>query len=601
MSKFGMRDGCFMTMTVKNNAAVMYALNQLGRNDSDLAKQLKKVASGMRINGAADDASGYAISMRLRSLEGAYGQDIQNAQTGANLVAVAEGGIQSVVDNLRTMKEMMLNARNDTNTDVDRETIQKEFEKRIETITDIAAETNYNGKLLLNGQYSSPREYEETKIIEIVTPKTIHIGPPSVTVVPESSPTGDPVYGITQDNKIEHLADNFAPANGGTALRNNQSVRGKTCSQAYDSSEAKVQIKIDFSGATVDGNPAEYPSDFDGQGFAVLCNGCPQYINIKFDANTTASTYNPHPNVRADGDYSGDWAREYVIGIKGVSDEASLEEAVFNGIKNAANRVDLWKNYVSEDQTKKINGADFSIDAYLAAAVDTDDSISVDPEHNLRIAKNPSGDGYIFERDRGPTIGIFDEGIYLTKTTTTPGTEGVPSEGTTIVDEGYDTTILETSYKTLTEKVFKEGNPLIIHTGAKQNQYLPVFINSMHPIALGINGARVDDDRILDKTEPLGDPSVNKFAALLKQVDDAIDYTLNEIVRMGAYRQRLSMTEDNLTTAQENTVNAKSTIADADMAKEMTGYTKANVLAQTAQSMVAQANQNSSAVLGLLQ
>ena len=142
-----------MALTVKSNAAATYALNQLGRNDSELAKQLQKVSSGMRINGAEDDASGYAISVRLRTLEGAYGQDIQNAKTGANLVAVAEGGIQSVVDNLRTMKEMMLNARNDTNTDADRATMQKEFEKRLETITDIAAETNYNGRLLLNGDY----------------------------------------------------------------------------------------------------------------------------------------------------------------------------------------------------------------------------------------------------------------------------------------------------------------------------------------------------------------------------------------------------------------------------------------------------------------
>lgn len=590
-----------MAMTVRNNVAAMYALNQLGRNDSDLTKQLKKVSSGMRINSAADDASGYAISVRLRSLEGAYGQDIQNAQTGANLVAVAEGGIQSVVDNLRTMKEMMLNARNDTNTDADRATIQKEFDKRLETITDIAAETNYNGKLLLNGQYSSPSEYEETKIIETVTPKTIHIGPPSVTVLPESSPASDPVYGITQDNKIEQLASKFAPANADTTLSTNKKVRGKECSQTYRSGGSQAQIKIDFSGSKVDGNPAVYPSDFDGQGFAILCAGCPQYVNIKFDASTTASTYNSHPNPRTDGDYSNDWSREYIIGIQGVSDEDSLEKALFDGIKNATNRVDLWKNYVSEDKTKRINGADHSIERYLAAAVDTDDSISIDPEHNLRIAKNPSGTGYIFERDWGPTIGIFDEGIYLTKTTTTPGTEGVPSEGTTIVDEGYDTTILEVSYKTITEMVFKEGNPLIIHTGVKQNQYIPVFINSMHPIALGINGARVDDDRILDKTEPVGDPAVNKFAALLQQMDDAIDYALNEIVRMGAYRQRLEMTENNLTTAQENTVSAKSTIVDADMAKEMTGYTKANVLAQTAQSMVAQANQNLGGVLDLLQ
>lgn len=70
---------------------------------------------------------------------------------------------------------------------------------------------------------------------------------------------------------------------------------------------------------------------------------------------------------------------------------------------------------------------------------------------------------------------------------------------------------------------------------------------------------------------------------------------------MGAYKSRLEMTTDNLTVENENTVSAKSMIADADMAKEMTNYTKANVLAQTTQSMVAQANQNLGGVPDLLQ
>ncbi len=87
----------------------------------------------------------------------------------------------------------------------------------------------------------------------------------------------------------------------------------------------------------------------------------------------------------------------------------------------------------------------------------------------------------------------------------------------------------------------------------------------------------------------------------LRVIDGALDYALNEVTYVGAYISRLGFTESNLVTANENTVSSESTLRDADMAKEMMEYTKANVLAQASQSMLAQANQNSSQVLSLLQ
>ena len=84
-------------------------------------------------------------------------------------------------------------------------------------------------------------------------------------------------------------------------------------------------------------------------------------------------------------------------------------------------------------------------------------------------------------------------------------------------------------------------------------------------------------------------------------LDNAIDKVLDQQTTIGAIESRLEYTRANLTTASENTVSAESVIRDADMAKEMTEYTKNNVLMQAAQSMLAQANQNSSGVLSLLQ
>ena len=84
-------------------------------------------------------------------------------------------------------------------------------------------------------------------------------------------------------------------------------------------------------------------------------------------------------------------------------------------------------------------------------------------------------------------------------------------------------------------------------------------------------------------------------------IDKGIDYLLNAITLVGAQNARLEMTNSNVTTELENEIGSESTIRDADMAKEMANYTKSNILFQAAQSMLAQANQNSSAVLELLQ
>ena len=86
----------------------------------------------------------------------------------------------------------------------------------------------------------------------------------------------------------------------------------------------------------------------------------------------------------------------------------------------------------------------------------------------------------------------------------------------------------------------------------------------------------------------------------LADLDNAVNYALNENTRMGVYAQRLEYTVRNLTTSRENTQASESTIRDADMARELTGYTKANVLTQAAQAMLAQSSQNVSNVLRLL-
>ncbi len=133
-----------MAMVVKNNMSAINTLNILNRNSNALAKSLQKVSSGMRINTAADDASGYAISERMRVQIKSLDQDNRNTQNGNSMMRVAEGAVSSTVDILKTLKEKVINAANDTNTDSDRQTIQKELDQSIDQIDDNANVT-YNG------------------------------------------------------------------------------------------------------------------------------------------------------------------------------------------------------------------------------------------------------------------------------------------------------------------------------------------------------------------------------------------------------------------------------------------------------------------------
>ena len=139
-----------MTMTVKNNMSAVNTLNTLERNSSDLSKELQRLSSGMRINSAADDASAYAISERMRVQIRSLDQDLRNTQNARSLMRTAEGAVASTVEILKTFKEKALDAANDTNTDEDRATIQRELDQLIQQVDDNAYVT-YNGKILLDG------------------------------------------------------------------------------------------------------------------------------------------------------------------------------------------------------------------------------------------------------------------------------------------------------------------------------------------------------------------------------------------------------------------------------------------------------------------
>ena len=137
-----------------------------------------------------------------------------------------------------------------------------------------------------------------------------------------------------------------------------------------------------------------------------------------------------------------------------------------------------------------------------------------------------------------------------------------------------------------------QDNSIVLQVGTKANQAIKVGLTDMRSNALGLKGS---DGQTLNVS------TQGKANAAINVLDNAVQKALDQQTTIGSVESRLEYTSSNLTTASENVQASESTIRDADMAKEMTNYTKNNVLLQAAQSMLAQANQSSSSVLSLLQ
>ena len=139
-------------MRINTNVMALNAQNMLSGNQSAVSKSINKLSSGLRINGAADDASGLAISEKMRSQIRGLDQAESNAQDGISLIQTAEGALQQTTDVLQRIRELIVKAENSgVLTDTDKTSIQVEITALEVEIDRIAQSTKFNGKKLLDG------------------------------------------------------------------------------------------------------------------------------------------------------------------------------------------------------------------------------------------------------------------------------------------------------------------------------------------------------------------------------------------------------------------------------------------------------------------
>lgn len=452
-------------MVVKNNMSAVNTLNVLSRNAGELTKSLRKVSSGMRINSAGDDASGYAIGERMAVQMRSFDQDNRNTQNGNSMLKVAEGAVANTVEIISTLKEKVLNAANDTNTDSDRAQIQKELDQMIDQIDDNANVT-YNGMYMVDGSKNN---------------------------VPNETSTH-----LTNRSFATELSDG-SPVALTTSLTNLE-----------DSTGRNLGIQV---GDTIT--------------LSWVKKGITNIVSYEVKGS-------PRPTRLG-----------YLF--SGTNGKAITEDAITK----------LKEDFGTPQISNVIGKDSFGNDIYT-------------PDYEKAITYPAKKTG-VENQISGLTICVTDRDGNINKSANT---------------------ILDNFEETIRAENGSEDNSIVLQTGTKANQAIKVPMSDMRAVSLGL---KATDGTTLNI-------STQKFAnAAINVLDMALQKCLNQQTRIGAVESRLDYTSANLTTASENTQSSMSTIQDADMAAEMTAYTKNNVLLQAAQSMLAQANQNSSSVLSLLQ
>ncbi len=444
-----------MAMVVKNNMSAKNTLNELNKNEKARTKNQKNLSTGMKINSAEDDASGYAISEKMQTQIRSLNQDLDNTQTAMSMLKVAEGGVQSTVDILSTLKEKVINAANDTNTDEDRAIIQKELDQAVSQI-DENANVMYNGKVVLDGSHNNE---VNPATFTVLANESLDASTNATDRITSLKDYTGRSLGILSDSKIEF----------------SYVIQGKTHITTLD--PVGNNSVINMFTRSVDEHGVRPPSTS---------------ISMIFENTTQGAaadrTGNPVETVK------GNKALMFIAGQAGVDGQIS----------------GLTINVINKDGTMNL----------------TANSVLNDFGEMIR-AENASPD-----------------------------------------------------------------NALTFQIGTKANQTVKMGFSDMRSTALGL---KANDGTTLSIT------TQKKANAAINVLELAIGKALTLQTSIGAVENRMNFTAANITTASENTQATESVIRDADMAREMTAYTKNNVLVQASQSMLAQANQNSSSVLSLLQ
>lgn len=557
-----------MGMVVRTNVMANNAFRQLGMNNSAVSKSLEKLSSGFRINRAGDDAAGLAISERMKAQIKGLDAASANSQDGISLVQTAEGALNEVHDMLNRMVELATKSANGVYTEGQRKNYSDELDELKSEINRIADSTNFNSLNLLDGSMSTGGKTDAP------TSSAPVLNTEDASITNAEKVTGTISWGGSVTDEQKNAFNEALKTGEGITVTGTTGGKYKVDSSTLGDYELYytdngVEKKVDPANEITGGLIVK---DKSGNTIA--------NINVTV-ANTDSGTIKVNGGVKyreldttnkanfevdlAGKDLAAGQGKKVTLTIGDLKIETDAFATATAGDKEVAQAL-LKKLAVGGDVNKaeaEINGVKYDV--------------TIKDGTKLQFVAKTAGE-------------LGDKAV------TTDSKPVLSGEGGATLGGAADSNITITVAADGTDSNTSTG-PVKLQVGDTNDSYnqLILEIGNMHTDKLGTaskSGQSINDISILSQA---------KAGEAIDVINAAIDQVSSERSNLGAVQNRLEHTINNLDTTSENLSAANSRIRDTDMAKEMMNYTKMNVLVQSAQAMLAQANQQPQSVLQLLQ
>ncbi|MPM30940.1 hypothetical protein SDC9_77493 [bioreactor metagenome] len=563
-------------MRIQHNIMAMNSYRNYTGNTGALSKNLEKLSSGYRINRAGDDAAGLAISEKMRAQISGLEQAQSNAKSGINLVQTAEGALTEVHSMLNRMVTLADQSANGTfDNETDRTNLQKEVSQLTSEIDRIADSSNFNGIKLLDGSLDAEGTTSANKLVLNDLMKTAlktsdgQAGVKTATAVGQASGTiGAGGYEATYSFKF----DNNGTEETHTVKISVADATATAIKFSIDGGEEKTATATATAGSmTADEATAALKEILNGSDFMkdldLTAGGTG--ANITFTASDVGTAAPTLSSISYSTGIKG--ATPTVSGSVAIADtQAALDKVPQLNldtltIKAGASKADAAASVI------EVNGRKFAIQASDATAAETKSSLGLGDD--VVLIKLATGTG------AANSATAADAKLVMDKINEITGSEVFSQQKVTDTKLTYNsTTNVDGSAKGLT---------LQIGDTAEKFNKLTVSVGDMHAKSLGISGIDISTQ--------------DGASSAIEKLKTAINSVSSTRGTLGALQNRLDHTINNLGVMTENIQDAESTVRDVDVAKEMMAYTKNNILVQSAQAMLAQANQVPQGVLQLLQ
>ncbi len=570
----------------------MNANRMLGITTKEASGSTEKLSSGYRINRAADDAAGLAISEKMRKQIRGLSQASSNAEDGISCVQTAEGALAEVQDMLQRMNELAVQAANGTNSATDRQYIQDEFDQLIEEIDRVAETTKFNETYLLKGDNTKPT-------------KNMYITNYSVTYTKNDLPNN--IKGI--DYKTNYVGTNniYIVSSSIYSTSSNISLTGNKIQNGDDITKYMEKVK---TGNTKDTNKA---------GATLNTTSYVAFVNVELDSDVQKGSngnVNGHGQTNVTKDLSTDGTTSTV--------RANRDLFIYNTANSTVTRItegtDMTE-YLNTDNTMKdkyrlvdvLYGDEKKVDSKAATSTRVQTSITNNQpfawtdnylERDVSSKQLYDADGQIVS---GVALNkFFDEnGNYKGGLYTSSQARAIDEVFANANDPrakqlkdigGNVTAATINAYITQSSTQVAAALDVELHAGSDsdRNNKVQVELSTLTAAGLGI-------DKLASYNIGIVDSTGNNATDAIDVIADALNMVSRQRSALGAVQNRLEHTIKNLDNVVENTTSAESAIRDTDMAEEMVKYSNSNILQQAGQSMLAQANQANQGVLSLLQ